>query len=113
MTGKLTFGYLYDFRNPSPWHRSWDELYAIQPGYLLENGAWRTAWPTAEQASLVDPERCSHLVHIDPRDPQLGGFTPLFARRPGAYSEREGMDSRRSGEKNPQLARERMTAAKP
>ena len=28
MTQKLTFGYLYDFRNPPQWHRPWAELYA-------------------------------------------------------------------------------------
>ena len=28
MTRKLTFGYLYDFRNPTPWQRPWSELYA-------------------------------------------------------------------------------------
>jgi alkanesulfonate monooxygenase SsuD/methylene tetrahydromethanopterin reductase-like flavin-dependent oxidoreductase (luciferase family) len=25
---RLTFGYLYDFRNPQPWRRPWPELYA-------------------------------------------------------------------------------------
>lgn len=28
MTRKLTFGYLYDFRNPPQWRRPWAELYA-------------------------------------------------------------------------------------
>ena len=28
MNGKLTFGYLYDFRNPAQWRRPWAELYA-------------------------------------------------------------------------------------
>lgn len=28
MKQKLTFGYLYDFRNPQQWHRPWAELYA-------------------------------------------------------------------------------------
>lgn len=28
MSSKLTFGYLYDFRNPAQWHRSWAELYS-------------------------------------------------------------------------------------
>lgn len=28
MPPKLTFGYLYDFRNPREWHRPWHELYA-------------------------------------------------------------------------------------
>lgn len=36
MSPKLTFGYLYDFRNPSPWRRPWDELYAE----TLETIAW-------------------------------------------------------------------------
>ena len=36
MAGKLTFGYLYDFRNPPPWHRPWDQLYAD----ILEVVAW-------------------------------------------------------------------------
>jgi L-fuconolactonase len=29
----------------------------IQPGRRLANGAWRAAWPTAEEASLLHPER--------------------------------------------------------
>jgi alkanesulfonate monooxygenase SsuD/methylene tetrahydromethanopterin reductase-like flavin-dependent oxidoreductase (luciferase family) len=33
---KLTFGYLYDFRNPQQWHRPWAELYA----QTLEFIAW-------------------------------------------------------------------------
>ncbi|MGC5165009.1 LLM class flavin-dependent oxidoreductase [Rhodococcus sp. DT1] len=28
MTRKLTFGYLYDFRNPPAWERPWSDLYA-------------------------------------------------------------------------------------
>lgn len=28
MTRKLTFGYLYDFRNPPEWERPWNDLYA-------------------------------------------------------------------------------------
>ncbi|MEE4454779.1 LLM class flavin-dependent oxidoreductase [Novosphingobium resinovorum] len=28
MTGKLSFSYLYDFRNPAPWHRPPETLYA-------------------------------------------------------------------------------------
>lgn len=43
----------------------------IQPGYLLPNGAWRAVWPTAEQASLLHPDRFAYIVRIDPLDPQL------------------------------------------
>jgi hypothetical protein len=33
---KLTFGYLYDFRNPPQWHRPWHRLY----GEMLDAIAW-------------------------------------------------------------------------
>lgn len=33
---KLTFGYLYDFRNPEPWCRPWNEVY----GETLDLVAW-------------------------------------------------------------------------
>jgi alkanesulfonate monooxygenase SsuD/methylene tetrahydromethanopterin reductase-like flavin-dependent oxidoreductase (luciferase family) len=36
MSGKLTFGYLYDFRNPPQWHRPWHRLY----GEVLDAIAW-------------------------------------------------------------------------
>jgi len=36
MTDKLTFGYLYDFRNPPQWQRPWDEFYAE----VLDVVAW-------------------------------------------------------------------------
>jgi predicted TIM-barrel fold metal-dependent hydrolase len=43
----------------------------IQPGFLLANGSWRATSPTAEEASLLHPDRFSYLVRIDPRDPEL------------------------------------------
>ncbi|WP_192722525.1 LLM class flavin-dependent oxidoreductase [Mycobacterium sp. OAS707] len=36
MNSKLTFGYLYDFRNPAQWRRPWAEVYAE----TLEFAAW-------------------------------------------------------------------------
>jgi alkanesulfonate monooxygenase SsuD/methylene tetrahydromethanopterin reductase-like flavin-dependent oxidoreductase (luciferase family) len=39
MPNKLTFGYLYDFRNPPQWHRSWEEHYAG----ILDIIAWTEA----------------------------------------------------------------------
>ncbi|MDB5970408.1 MAG: class flavin-dependent oxidoreductase [Hydrocarboniphaga sp.] len=36
MDNKLTFGYLYDFRNPLQWRRPWAELYAG----ILDFAAW-------------------------------------------------------------------------
>jgi alkanesulfonate monooxygenase SsuD/methylene tetrahydromethanopterin reductase-like flavin-dependent oxidoreductase (luciferase family) len=43
---KLTFGYLYDFRNPPPWHRPWIDLYAETLDFITWteslgfDGAW-------------------------------------------------------------------------
>jgi alkanesulfonate monooxygenase SsuD/methylene tetrahydromethanopterin reductase-like flavin-dependent oxidoreductase (luciferase family) len=39
MTGKLTFGYLYDFRNPPQWIRRWQDLYAE----ILDVVSWTEA----------------------------------------------------------------------
>lgn len=36
MTVKLTFGYLYDFRNPPQWRRPWEDLY----GEILDVVSW-------------------------------------------------------------------------
>lgn len=36
MAGPLTFGYLYDFRNPAPWARPWQQVYAE----ILDVVAW-------------------------------------------------------------------------
>lgn len=56
----------------------------IQPGYLLPNGAWRAVWPTAEEASLLHPDRFAYLVRVDPRDPQLEGVMRTAAGSPNA-----------------------------
>ena len=36
MPGKLTFGYMYDFRNPPQWHKPWDQVYAE----IIDVAAW-------------------------------------------------------------------------
>ncbi len=36
MTGKMTFGFVYDLRNPAPWRRNWEEVYAE----TLDFAAW-------------------------------------------------------------------------
>ena len=54
----------------------------IDPGYLLENGAWRAAWPTAEEACLLHPKRFSYLVRIDRQDPQLEALMRVLASSP-------------------------------
>lgn len=39
MAGKLTFGFLYDFRNPPQWHRPWEALYAETLDVIAETEA--------------------------------------------------------------------------
>jgi predicted TIM-barrel fold metal-dependent hydrolase len=64
------------FNQPHPTH--------LEPGYLLENGAWRVAWPTAEEASLLHPDRFSYLVRIDRLDPQLESVMRFVGSSPNA-----------------------------
>ncbi|MCV7234622.1 amidohydrolase family protein [Mycobacterium branderi] len=56
----------------------------IEPGYALGNGAWRAAWPTAEEASIVRPDRFSYLVRIDHRDPHLESVMRFVGSSPNA-----------------------------
>jgi L-fuconolactonase len=64
------------FRDSGPTH--------FEPGYLLENGAWRAVSPTAEGASLVHPDRFSYVVRVDRRDPQLESVLRCVASSPHA-----------------------------
>jgi len=56
----------------------------LEPGYALPNGGWRVAWPTAEQASILHPDRFSYLVRIDRRDPQLVELMRVVGSSPHA-----------------------------
>ncbi len=46
MTTRLTFGYLYDFRNPAQWPRDWSELYeeTIALAAWTEEAGFDAAW---------------------------------------------------------------------
>jgi alkanesulfonate monooxygenase SsuD/methylene tetrahydromethanopterin reductase-like flavin-dependent oxidoreductase (luciferase family) len=61
MSGKLTFGYLYDFRNPPQWRRPWEELYAETLDVIAEteqlgfDGAWLPEHHLAEDGYLPSP----------------------------------------------------------
>ncbi|MDR2858028.1 MAG: LLM class flavin-dependent oxidoreductase [Novosphingobium sp.] len=61
MSGKLTFGYLYDFRNPPQWRRPWEELYAETLDVIAETerlgfqGAWLPEHHLAEDGYLPSP----------------------------------------------------------
>jgi probable F420-dependent oxidoreductase len=61
MSVKLTFGYLYDFRNPAQWHRPWEQLYAETLDVIAEteklgfDGAWLPEHHLAEDGYLPSP----------------------------------------------------------
>lgn len=60
----------------------------IDPGYKLPNGGWRAASPTAEQASILHPDRFSYTVRIDRRDPQLESLLAVLGSSPHARAVR-------------------------
>jgi predicted TIM-barrel fold metal-dependent hydrolase len=60
--------------SPDPTH--------IDPGFELRNGAWRAISPTAEEGSLLFPDRFSYLVRIDRWDPDLESVLHLAASSP-------------------------------
>src|SRR5579859_6833626 len=57
----LTFGYLYDFRNPPQWHRPWAELYAEILDFIVWSesvgfqGAWVPEHHGAEDSYMPSP----------------------------------------------------------
>lgn len=61
MTGKLTFGYLYDFRNPASWHRPPEALYREILDVVAETetlgfeGAWVPEHHLAEDGYMPSP----------------------------------------------------------
>lgn len=61
MPGSLSFGYLYDFRNPSEWRRPWEELYAETLDFAAWtegqgfDGAWVPEHHLAEDGYLPSP----------------------------------------------------------
>ena len=46
MTRKLTFGYLFDFRNPQQWYKPWDKRYAeiLDVAVWTEQAGFGAAW---------------------------------------------------------------------
>jgi len=71
MTGKLTFGYIYDFRNPPQWPRRWEDLYAE----ILEVVSW------TEQAGFDGAWVPEHHLAADGYMPSpLVALTAMAAR---------------------------------
>ena len=61
MNNKLTFGYLYDFRNPASWHKPWTQLYAETIDLIAWSetvgfkGAWIPEHHCAEDGYMPSP----------------------------------------------------------
>jgi alkanesulfonate monooxygenase SsuD/methylene tetrahydromethanopterin reductase-like flavin-dependent oxidoreductase (luciferase family) len=61
MNKKLTFGYLYDFRNPVQWHAPWADLYAATLDVITWsetagfNGVWLPEHHGAEDGYMPSP----------------------------------------------------------
>jgi probable F420-dependent oxidoreductase len=61
MSVKLSFGYLYDFRNPPQWRKPWEALYAETLDVIAEterlgfDGAWLPEHHLAEDGYLPSP----------------------------------------------------------
>jgi predicted TIM-barrel fold metal-dependent hydrolase len=56
----------------------------LNPGYRLENGAWRAIFPNAELASILHPDRVSFYVRLDRRDPRLESVMRILGDSPFA-----------------------------
>ena len=54
----------------------------LNPGYRLENGAWRAIFPNAELASMLTPDRASFYVRLDRRDPRLESVMRILGDSP-------------------------------
>jgi alkanesulfonate monooxygenase SsuD/methylene tetrahydromethanopterin reductase-like flavin-dependent oxidoreductase (luciferase family) len=84
---RLTFGYLYDFRNPSPWHRPWADLYAETLDFITWSesvgfeGAWVPEHHGAEDGYVPSPLVVLAAIAARTRTIKLGSaiaLAPLY-----------------------------------
>ena len=84
---KLTFGYLYDFRNPPQWHREWTRLYAETLDFISWSesvgfeGAWIPEHHGADDAYMPSPLVMLAAVAARTRTIKLGSaiaLAPLY-----------------------------------
>ncbi len=87
MAGKLTFGYLYDFRNPPQWPRSFEALYAETLDFaawtesLGFTGAWVPEHHLAEDGYMPSPLVTLGAIAARTRTMRLGtavALAPLY-----------------------------------
>jgi alkanesulfonate monooxygenase SsuD/methylene tetrahydromethanopterin reductase-like flavin-dependent oxidoreductase (luciferase family) len=83
----LTFGYLYDFRNPAQWHRPWTELYseildfAAWSESIGFDGAWVPEHHGAEDGYMPSPLIALAAIAARTRTIKLGSaiaLAPLY-----------------------------------
>ena len=84
---KLTFGYLYDFRNPQQWQRPWSQLYAETLDFISWtesvgfDGAWIPEHHGADDAYMPAPLVMLAAVAARTRTLKLGSaiaLAPLY-----------------------------------
>jgi alkanesulfonate monooxygenase SsuD/methylene tetrahydromethanopterin reductase-like flavin-dependent oxidoreductase (luciferase family) len=84
---KLTFGYLYDFRNPPQWRRSWADLYAETLDFIAWSesagfdGAWVPEHHGAEDGYVPSPLVVLGAIAARTRTLKLGSaiaLAPLY-----------------------------------
>lgn len=87
MSVKLTFGYLFDFRNPPAWRRPWEALYADTLDVIAETeklgfaGAWLPEHHLAEDGYLPSPMVALAAVAARTRTMRIGtgvALGPLY-----------------------------------
>jgi alkanesulfonate monooxygenase SsuD/methylene tetrahydromethanopterin reductase-like flavin-dependent oxidoreductase (luciferase family) len=84
---RLSFGYLYDFRNPPQWHREWTQLYAETLDFISWSetvgfeGAWIPEHHGADDAYMPSPLVMLAAVAARTRTIKLGSaiaLAPLY-----------------------------------
>jgi alkanesulfonate monooxygenase SsuD/methylene tetrahydromethanopterin reductase-like flavin-dependent oxidoreductase (luciferase family) len=83
MSGKLTFGYLYDFRNPPQWRRKWEDLYAETLDFITWtdtagfSGAWVPEHHLAEDGYMPTPMVALAAIAARTKTIKLGSAVAL------------------------------------
>jgi alkanesulfonate monooxygenase SsuD/methylene tetrahydromethanopterin reductase-like flavin-dependent oxidoreductase (luciferase family) len=83
VSDKLTFGYLYDFRNPPTWRRPWAELYAETLDFITWSesvgfeGAWVPEHHGAEDGYMPSPLVALGAIAARTKSMKLGSAVAL------------------------------------
>lgn len=83
MSNNITFGYLYDFRNPERWHKPWAELYAELLDFMVWtesmgfDGAWVPEHHDADDGYLPSPLTMLAAVAARTKKIKLGAAVAL------------------------------------